>query len=230
MAMSANKLALKVERLEAKLADLQAEQARAIAQETLEVGATYPIHTGKGESAGIVDAVLMAQRFNEEKGKMEYRFQIGDGFDAKFIVGGASKVVWPDSDPDGEGEAGARSSAKLAVLITKVESDIEVAQADLNLAAQRENLEVGRSYFVKVGKGESAQLVEATLIGTGSIFKDRLDAEGEVIGQREIKQLKFFYGEGFDTELVVCTAARVVFPDAEEATEADAVEDEAVGA
>lgn len=214
--MSVVQIENRIEKLQSKLVDLQAELAVATAAETLEIGATYAIKQGKGDTATVVDAVLVAQK--QEEGKIIYRFMYGEGFDAKFATGSARMIVWPEADD--EADVGARPASKVAAIIDRINGDIVALQDKLALELARTSLAVGETYSIKVGRGENRRLVPGLLLGEGVKLVERVIGEGETV-VREVKQFKFLIGEGFDTELIVGGANLVEFAPAEDAPEAE---------
>ena len=222
---SAAYLAGRIEKLEAQYQELLAEQQIAINNASLAIGETYQILQGRADTRCIVDAVLVAQKYDEAKGVQLYRFSYGDGFDAKFVIGSARIVVWPDSDPDDEGK-GVRSVTKLAALLVKCQSQIDKARADYEDASKQEDLEIGGTYDISIGRGETRKVVPAILLGQGFKTLVKLGADGEPVTY-QVPQLKFFYGEGFDAEIVVGSARLLARTAADEAAEAaaDAVAD-----
>lgn len=207
MTKSASKIKAKLQVLAEKREDLQAELELAVASETLEKGATYSIKVGRGENRETVDAVLVAQRTNE-KGATEYRFQYGDEFEAKFVNGTARLLA---SAGDGEGEI--RSSAVVSKLLEKLADDITALETDLEDALAREQLVVGATYQIKIGRGENAVVTYAVLLGEGVEVKtSTVEKDGVTQTKtKETKLLNFYHGEGFAARTVLVTANALVF-------------------
>lgn len=217
MAKSSSFYAGRISKVSATLVALQAELVQAQARETLETGSTYKISIGKGETAAIVDAVLVGQRVND-KGVTELRFQSGEGFDARFHDIKANRVVLPEAEvAEGEEAKPLRSSAKLVSVIEKVKADLVVLESDLEAAEAREQLVDGQHYTIRIGRGENKRDVLAVLLGQATVTSEKKDAEGNVVLTKTSKQLKFFYGQGFDAEIVVVSPAAVVVEDTAEA-------------
>ena len=212
MAKSSSFYAGRIAKIAAAIVALQAEQVQAQAREVLDVGATYHIQVGKGETADVVPAVLIGQRTND-KGVNELRFQTGEGFDARFHDVKIGRVVFPESE---DGADKPRSSAKIAAILDKLAADKEVAEANLVEAEARETLEDGKQYNIQIGRGETRRVVPAVLLGQNVAVVEKHDEEGNVISSRNVKQLKFFYGAGFDAEVVIVGPAAVVVEDTEE--------------
>ena len=176
----------------AEIAELKVQLAEASANETLNVGQKYSIHVGKGETARVIEATLIGQR-QRENGSAEFRFSAGEGFDARYYDVSYNKVVLDLPE-------GAVTSASIAKQITRLETKIATIREKLEAQALREQLTDGETYEIKVGKGETAAVVRAVLLGQAE------DEEGN-------KSFKFFYGAGFDAEVVVVGIKRVVLAD-----------------
>lgn len=223
MSKSSSFYAARISKVQAALATLAAEAAVAEAREVLTDGQTYSIKTGIGESAAVVEGVLVGQRKNEA-GVTEFRFQVGSGFDARFHDVKANRVVWP---APAEGETEVRSTAKIAAVKAKLEADLVVLETDLAAAEARETLEDGKTYTIRLGRADTKRDVLAVLLGQKTLVTERKDDAGNVIGVRNTKQLKFYYGSGFDAEIVIVSPSAVVVDDT---AEADAPVDQTVAA
>ena len=69
------------------------------------------------------------------------------------------------------------------------------------IAEERENLQVGNYYTIKVGRGETRRVVAAALVG---------------IGETEVgRRFKFIFGHEFETELAVIGAEHIEWDDAD---------------
>lgn len=210
MAQSSSRIAARIESANAKVEALKLELVDAQARESFVDGQTYTIKTGKGETAALTEAVLVAHRVNE-KGVTELRFTAGVGFDQRFFDVTAGRVVQPvETDEEGK-EIVRKSSAKIAAQIEKLGADVVALAVDLAEAEAREHLEDNATYTIRIGKPGSKVEVQAILLGQG------VDEKGR-------KRLKFFYGAGFDAEIVTLGSGAVVFPDTDEADPADAAE------
>lgn len=216
MAKTAAKISAKISAIGVAREKLGVALAAAQAAEQLVVGNTYLINQGKGEDRREVLAVLKAQRVNE-KGVTEYRFQYGEGFDEK-LVDGTSRLLVPAEGATGD------SSAKIQSKLDKLADDEEVLEKELEEALARETLVVGQTYTIKVGRGENAVQVLAVLLGEGiatktkTVIKDGVETEVS----RDIKQLNFFYGEGFTARTVLVGQSAIVVSTAEDDAEAAA--------
>lgn len=195
------KVAAVTAKVQAEIAELKVQLAEASANETLNVGQQYSIHVGKGETARVIEATLIGQR-QRDNGSAEFRFSAGEGFDARYYDVSYNKVVLDLPE-------GAVTSASIAKQITRLETKIATIREKLEAQALREQLTDGETYEIKVGKGETAAVVRAVLLG------QKEDEEGN-------KSFKFFYGAGFDAEVVVVGIKRVVL----EEVQAEEVQDD----
>ena len=187
-----NKVAAVTAKVNAEIEALKVQLAEVSAAETLNVGSVYSIHVGKGETARVIEATLIGQR-TRENGSAEFRFSAGEGFDARYYDVSYGKVVIDLPE-------GAVTSAAIAKQITRLETKVANVREKLEKQALREQLTDGETYEIKVGKGETAAVVRAVLLG------QKEDEEGN-------KSFKFFYGAGFDAEVVVVGIKRVVLAD-----------------
>ena len=213
---SLNQINARIQKLQTKMDELQAERATALATEVLENGQTYHFNYGKGETRAVLEGVLIAQGVVD--GATKYRFQVGEGMDARFFDVRAKALVVVGEE--GEGEAGARSSAKLNSLISKIEADIEALEAEAVEAEAREALTEGETYNIKVGRGDTAQVVPAVLMGKRTLVKT-IERDDGTTFERTQQQFKFFYGAGFDAEIVVVSGRAIVFAEPEAPAEDD---------
>lgn len=222
--MNSAKIASKIESIQNKQIELQVELEAAIAREVRVIGEQYTILVGKPGSKEPVLATLVAQG-QDEKGSLRFRFQYGEGFDLQVVNVRAASI----QDDDIEGvEEGQRSAGKIQKLLDKLEADLEVLEIDLVAAEQREHLEDGATYTIRVGRGENQREVLGVLMGQKDIATEFVKNKGtddEVNVTRNRKVLKFFIGAGFDAEIVALTVKNVVFPEAPEADEIPAPED-----
>ena len=90
--LSSAKVAANISRVETKINDLLTGKVKIKGLIEIENGSTYNIKVGKGETAGVVPAVLMEQR-TDENGNQEFAFFTGAGFDAQVIICKSSRVV-----------------------------------------------------------------------------------------------------------------------------------------
>lgn len=216
MAKTASKISAKIAAIGVTREKLVVALAAAQAAEQLQIGNSYLINQGKGEDRKEVLAVLKAQRVNE-KGVTEYRFQYGEGFDEK-LVDGTSRLLVPAAGATGD------SSAKVQSKLDKLADDEEVLEKELADALARETLVVGQTYTIKIGRGESATNVLAVLLGEGVETKSKtviVDGVEQTV-TRDIKQLNFFYGEGFGARTVLVGQSAIVISTAEDEAEAAA--------
>lgn len=214
---SLNQINTRIEKLQTKLEELKAEREVALATEILVIGETYHFNYGKGETRQVLEGVLIAQ--GEVDGATKYRFSVGEGMNARFFDVRRTALVVVGDD-GAEGEAGARTSAKLNTLIQKVEADIEKLELEAVEAEQREAMVDGETYNIKQGKGDTARIVPAVLMGQRDLVKTITRDDGTEF-ERVTKQFKFFFGEGFDAEIVTVTARSIVFNTPDEPEEAD---------
>lgn len=190
-----NKVAAVTAKVNAEIEALKVQLAEASAAETLNVGSVYSIHVGKGETARVIEATLIGQR-TRENGSAEFRFSAGEGFDARYYDVSYNKVVLDLPE-------GAVTSAAIAKQISRLENKVATVRERLEAQALREQLTDGETYEIKVGKGETAAVVRAVLLG------QKEDEDGD-------KQFKFFYGQGFDAEVVTVGIKRVVLADVQD--------------
>lgn len=92
-------LAKQVSRIETKILNIRAGKVRVRGVIEIQDGGTYNIKVGKGETAGVVPAVLMAQRY-DEAGNQEFAFFTGAGFDAKVLILKSNRVVLEGQEPE----------------------------------------------------------------------------------------------------------------------------------
>lgn len=231
--LTSGKAQAKISSIETKLIELLDELQAAQAREVLEIGAEYPIYQGRGEERTVVKAKLLAQRVTED-GTTTYAFQVVDT--GEFATGTARVIAKETA----EGEEKLRSSDKIKKVIERLEADKEATEKALEEALARENLNVGETYRVRVGRGKTAEIVYAVLLGIGETVKvkkqvaeDGTETSVEVVSEA----LNFFYGSGFDARTVLVGRGNVVFTtEAEEAeaaaeaqADADAADAEAQG-
>jgi hypothetical protein len=188
-------IAIRTAAIEAQLVELAAQMEQAKAREVLSVGATYDVHVGKGETAALISAVLLGQR-TRESGAVEFRFSHGEGFNARFYDVSFSKVV--------TGIEG-MSSNKVASLITRAQTalaDVENFVPKTRVAKERPRLVlvVGNTYNLKVGKGETAAVVLASLMA-------------ERDNEAGVQEFAVFFGAGFDAKVLTVSGNRFVFDD-----------------
>lgn len=185
----APKVQLKIDTIRVAIEELQVQLAAALATETLNVGQTYSISIGRGDTARVVEAQLLGQRV-KENGATEFRFSHGEGFDARFYDVSYNRVV---TDNDGV------PSATIAKNIARLETNIENLISGKTAVKGVLDLENGQTYNVKVGRGDTAGVVAAVLMD------QRYDESG-------VQEFAFFTGAGFDAQVIKCRAGRVVDP------------------
>ena len=215
--LTSGKAQAKIANIEAKLQELLAELQAAQAREVLEIGAEYPIYQGRGEERTVVKAKLLAQRVTED-GSTTYAFQVLDTGD---FATGTARIIAKETD-DGES---ARSSDKIKKVIERLQADKEATEKALEEALARENLTVGETYRIRVGRGKTADTVYAVLLGIGEIVKvkKQVQEDGtETTVEVPSEALNFFYGSGFDARTVLVGRGNVVFTTEAEAAEAAA--------
>jgi uncharacterized protein YxjI len=196
--------------LNAQLVELSAALAEAVAREVLVVGDVYTIQVGKGETAKVLEAKLVGQRQLNAASAVEFRFEHGEGFDARFYDLSYSKVVLPV----GEGEV-PLSSNKIAALITRATTNLANVDSYVGKVAKvaaKVEVVVSQTYNIKTGKGETAAVVQAV------VMAERTTEEGA-------QEFAVFTGAGFDAKVLVIKGNRFVFDGAEEAPEEAEVEE-----
>ncbi len=216
--LTSGKAQAKIASIEAKLTELLGELQDAQAREVLEIGAEYPIYQGRGEERTVVKAKLLAQRVTED-GSTSYAFQV---LDTGEFATGTARIIAKET---AEGEEKLRSSDKIKKVIERLEADKEATEKALEEALARENLTVGETYRIRVGRGKTAETVYAVLLGIGEIVKvKKLIAEdgAETAVEVPSEALNFFYGSGFDARTVLVPRGNVVFTTEAEAAEAAA--------
>ncbi len=216
--LTSGKAQAKIASIEAKLTELLGELQDAQAREVLEIGAEYPIYQGRGEERTVVKAKLLAQRVTED-GSTSYAFQV---LDTGEFATGTARIIAKET---AEGEEKLRSSDKIKKVIERLEADKEATEKALEEALARENLTVGETYRIRVGRGKTAEIVYAVLLGIGEIVKvKKLIAEdgAETAVEVPSEALNFFYGSGFDARTVLVPRGNVVFTTEAEAAEAAA--------
>jgi hypothetical protein len=192
---------IRTNELNALIADLTVQLNEAKAREQLVVGKVYSVHVGKGETAALIEAVLIGQRDNAN-GVPEFRFSHGEGFNARFFDVSFSKVV---TDVEG------MSSNKIGTLLTRAKTNLEnVATYTGKIKSVKTPVElvVGQTYQLKTGKGETAAVVPAALIA------QRLTESGSM-------EYAVFFGSGFDAKVLHIGYSRFVFDKAAEAVAED---------
>ena len=214
--LTSGKAQAKIANIEAKLQELLAELQEAQAREVLEIGAEYPIYQGRGEERTVVKAKLLAQRVAED-GSTTYAFQV---LDTGEFATGTARIIAKETD-----DGAVRSSDKIKKVIERLEADKEATEKALEEALARENLTVGETYRIRVGRGKTAETVYAVLLGIGEIVKVKkqvLEDGTETTVEVPSEALNFFYGSGFDARTVLVGRGNVVFTTEAEAAEAAA--------
>lgn len=223
MSMTAAKAQAKIEALKGKLVLLGDELIAAQAREVLTIGDEYPIFQGRGEERSIHKAKLLAQRVAED-GTTHYAFQLVESGE---FAQGTSRIIATEPKEGEEGAQKVRSSDKVKTIIDRLTADLEAAEKDLEEALAREHLEVNGTYSIKVGRGKTADVVLAVLLGIGTVTRTKKQivdgVEKEVEVQAEL--LNFFYGAGFEARTVLVPRGSVVFSTAEDNAEAGAAAD-----
>jgi len=181
------KVQARVDLLNLTLVELKEQLQAALAKEILVVGESYSLHVGKGETARVVEGTLMGQRV-KDNGAAEFKFSVGEGFDARFFETSFSKVI---TDVEG------MSSAKVAANISRVETKItDLLSGNVKIKGVID-LVNGETYTVRTGKGETAGTVEAVLMD-------------QRYGEDGSQEFAFFTGVGFNAQVIKCSARRVV--------------------
>lgn len=223
MAKTAAQISAKIAALPVVRAQLQEQLEAAKAREVLVIGNKYPIYQGRGEGRTVVEATLLNQRTTEEGGT-EFLFQVPDEFVPVRLT---ARSLATDEAKDENGKK-LPSSAAVAKKLASLADAEEVLEAQLAEALEREQLTVGATYNIRVGRGADAQIVPAVLLGEGIVEKSKtIVVDGvETVKTSSQKLLNFYYGQGFDARTVLLTAKAVVLSseaeDAEAAAEAQA--------
>lgn len=215
--LTSGKAQAKLESLKSKIEELNAELPLAQAREELVIGNEYLIYQGRGDERKVVAATLVAQRVDAD-GVTKYAFQINET--GEFAANVSSRVLAKDGS-----EEKVRSSDKIKSIIERLQSDVEATELALEEALARESLEVNQPYRIRVGRGKTAEVVTAVLLGIGTVekVKKQIDAEGnETVTVQNVEALNFFYGAGFDARTVLVSRSAVVFASDEDTAEAAA--------
>lgn len=219
MAKTASQISAKIALLPALREELTKKLEEAKAREVLVVGNKYPLYRGKGENRTVVEGELLKQRTNEDGGT-EFLFEVADEFEP---VRCTARALATDTAKDAEGKK-LPSSAGIAKRLAALADAEEVLETQLLEALEREQLTVGQTYNIRVGRGDSAEVVPAVLLGEGISEKSKtVVVDGvETIKTTSTKQLNFFYGAGFEARTILTTAKAVVLASAEDDAEAAA--------
>ena len=183
--------------------DLQVALAEAREAETLTVGNVYPIQVGKIGAVEIVDATLLGI-FTDEDGKSTFKFTYGDGADTEVVKCSAHRIKITDA----EGKP-VKTVAQVEAQIAAAHAKVAKLEEEAAIAKERENLVVGETYNIKVGRGDTRRVEAGVLVGI---------AETEV-GTR----FKFVFGEGFNTDVASISAEHIAWGDADEADDSEEV-------
>lgn len=184
-----SKVQAKVDAARVEIEALKQRIQEVAGTEALVVGQTYSISVGKGETARIIEAVLIGER-KKDTGASEFRFSAGEGFDARFYDLSINKVIRDVPE-------GTVSSATLSKQVSRLETSIEnLLSGKVKLKGQID-IVTGQQYIIKVGKPGSGEVATAVL----------MDQRFNETGNQEFA---FFYGAGFDAKVVICGSSRVV--------------------
>lgn len=222
MSQTAAKISAKLQALPEVRAKLTKQLEEARAREVLVEGQSYPIYQGRGAERTVVEAKLLKQRTNEDGGT-EFLFEVPGEF---IPVRLTARGLAVEDAKDAEGKK-LPSSAAVAKKLASLADAEEVLEAQLAEALAREQLQIGTTYNIRVGRGDNAGVVPAVLLGEGIVEKSKtVVVDGvETVKTTSTKQLNFFYGAGFDARTVLVTAKAVVLSTAEEDAEAAAEAD-----
>ena len=220
MAKSSASVIASKSKMEARLVAAKAELAAAQSTEVFNNGQHYTVVIGAPGQKEEHQGLLLGQ-FENDKGVLKLRFQVGSGMDMRVLDLSTSAVkveATPVFDAEGK-EIKVRSSAVISSIIAKIERRLASFDADLAEALERETLEVGQVYTIRVGRGDTRREIQAVL------YAQAQTEQGT--------KLRFFAGEGFDAAFYDGTPALVVFgadaPD-EDTDELDAAADAAEAA
>lgn len=219
MAKSSASVIASKSKMEARLVAAKAELAAAQATEVFNDGQYYTVVIGAPGQKEEHQGLLLGQ-FENDKGVLKLRFQVGAGMNMR-VLDLSTSAVKVEATPavfDAEGkEIKVRSSAVISSIIAKIERRLASFDADLAEALERETLEVGKVYTIRVGRGDTRREIQAVL------YAQAQTEQGT--------KLRFFAGEGFEAAFYDGTPALVVFgADAQDSADEDFDADDAADA
>lgn len=197
MAKSSASVIASKSKMEARLVAAKAELAAAQSTEVFHDGQYYTVVIGAPGQKEEHQGLLLGQ-FENDKGVLKLRFQVGSGMNMRVLDLSTSAVkveATPVFDAEGK-EIKVRSSAVISSIIAKIERRLASFDADLAEALERETLEVGQVYTIRVGRGDTRREIQAVL------YAQAQTEQGT--------KLRFFAGEGFDAAFYDGTPSMVV--------------------
>ena len=197
MAKSSASVIASKSKMEARLVAAKAELAAAQSTEVFHNGQTYTVVIGAPGQKEEHQGLLLGQ-FENDKGVLKLRFQVGSGMDMRVLDLSTSAVkveATPVYDAEGK-EIKVRSSAVISSIIAKIERRLASFDADLAEALERETMEVGKVYNIRVGRGDTRREIQAVL------YAQAQTEQGT--------KLRFFAGEGFEAAFYDGTPSMVV--------------------
>ena len=197
MAKSSASVIASKSKMEARLVAAKAELAAAQSTEVFHDGQYYTVVIGAPGQKEEHQGLLLGQ-FENDKGVLKLRFQVGSGMNMRVLDLSTSAVkveATPVYDAEGK-EIKVRSSAVISSIIAKIERRLASFDADLAEALERETLEVGQVYTIRVGRGDTRREIQAVL------YAQAQTEQGT--------KLRFFAGEGFEAAFYDGTPSMVV--------------------
>ena len=197
MAKSSASVIASKSKMEARLVAAKAELAAAQSTEVFNNGQHYTVVIGAPGQKEEHQGLLLGQ-FENDKGVLKLRFQVGSGMDMRVLDLSTSAVkveATPVYDAEGK-EIKVRSSAVISSIIAKIERRLASFDADLAEALARETLEVNKVYTIRVGRGDTRREIQAVL------YAQAQTEQGT--------KLRFFAGEGFEAAFYDGTPSMVV--------------------
>lgn len=197
MAKSSASVIASKSKMEARLVAAKAELAAAQSTEVFNDGQHYTVVIGSPGQKEEHQGLLLGQ-FENDKGVLKLRFQVGSGMDMRVLDLSTSAVkveATPVYDAEGN-EIKVRSSAVISSIIAKLERRLVSFDADLAEALARETLEVNKVYTIRVGRGDTRREIQAVL------YAQAQTEQGT--------KLRFFAGEGFEAAFYDGTPSMVV--------------------
>lgn len=197
MAKSSASVIASKSKMEARLVAAKAELAAAQSTEVFQNGQHYAVVIGAPGQKEEHQGLLLGQ-FENDKGVLKLRFQVGSGMNMRVLDLSTSAVkveATPVYDAEGK-EIKVRSSAVISSIIAKIERRLASFDADLAEALARETLEVNNVYTIRVGRGDTRREIQAVL------YAQAQTEQGT--------KLRFFAGEGFEAAFYDGTPSMVV--------------------
>lgn len=197
MAKSSASVIASKSKMEARLVAAKAELAAAQSTEVFNNGQHYTVVIGAPGQKEEHQGLLLGQ-FENDKGVLKLRFQVGSGMGMRVLDLSTSAVkveATPVYDAEGK-EIKVRSSAVISSIIAKIERRLASFDADLAEALARETLEVNKVYTIRVGRGDTRREIQAVL------YAQAQTEQGT--------KLRFFAGEGFEAAFYDGTPSMVV--------------------